>query len=235
MKTILLFLFSMKSVFCFSQTDISIKVTILNYERTDLIHVQKNKEPKVLIKHNISFQMNVEEKDVVLFFINNENAETIAISKNIIENKSFGVVLSNSTVLDELKIDRTNLNNKLGFGNVQRYTRAERAVKRDNQLSYKDPYSDIRGLKLDGLVNKISGRAKINRKALVLDTELTKMERFLSVYTPDYLFDTYKLPKDKAVYFALYMTKFIDKYTNLESLYFKEKVKEELLNLNMIN
>ena len=138
------------------------------------------------------------------------------------------VLLTETTVLDELEIEHTNLNTKLGFVNNKKYTKAERAVKRDNELS--DAHTIAAHIKLDGLVNKLSGRAKMNKKILSVEREIQTMERFLEVFTPDFLYENYKLPKDKAPYFALHMIDFISETTNLNSDSFRMLMEEQLFN-----
>lgn len=230
MKPILLFLFLICSELSFSQTEISIKVHLLYQEGNEKIHIKKNTGDLIEIFPDVIRNLTVEEKDVVFFYINNEMMEHIEISKNILNRKELFLTLSYGTILEELKIDNTSLTKSLGLGSGISYTKQERAVRFDNQVVYSDPkYTGKSVAMLDGFVNKLSGRAKINKKALEMDVELTKIERFLSVYTPDFLLESYQLPKEQAVYFAMKMVTFINTYTNLESLDFKEKVKAEVL------
>src|SRR5690606_38714478 len=108
--------------------------------------------------------------------------------------------------------------------------KAERAVKKDNQITYKDNNSSTGNIKLDRIINKLSVKAKKNKKALSIDMEIEAMERFLDAYQTDYLYENYKLPKEKAPYFALQMINFMDNQTNLKSNAFKMLMEEQLLN-----
>src|SRR5690554_8038811 len=76
-------------------------------------------------------------KNQPLIRINNELIEHIEISQNIIDRKSLNLVITGSEVLDELEIEYTDLNAMLGMKG-ERYTRAERAVMKDNQLTDSD-------------------------------------------------------------------------------------------------
>ena len=230
MKATLLFLFFICSHKTFSQTEISVKIHLLYREGNEKNHLQKNTEGLIEIFPDVVKNITVNETDVVFFYINNEMMEHIEISKNILNRKELFLTLSYGTLLEELKIDNTSLTKSLGLGSGIIYTKEERAARFDNQMVYNDPkYTGKSVVTLDGFVNKLSGRAKINKKALEMDVELTKMQRFLSVYTPDFLYEHYQLPKDQAVYFAMRMVAFIEVYTNLVALDFKEKVKEEII------
>lgn len=229
MKILFILLFGFASFIGFSQTQITLKARLYKPEAKDIISIQKNNEPIVKMGQNVYEHLDLKENDKLTFFVNDNLIETIDISHKVIERKSLSVLLTESTVLDEVEIEYTNLNNKLGLKGEQ-YTRAERAVKTDNQLYYKDDYSPVGGLKLDGLVNKLTGRAKTNRKALSIENEIKAMERFLSTYSPEFLYEHYKLPKDKAPYFALHMMQFMNGGTNIESSSFRMLMEEQLLN-----
>lgn len=229
MKTLFIFFISLISFIATSQTNIVLKARLYQGINSVEIAVQKNKEePKRIVSNNLE-TVSVSLNDILSFYVNNSLVESIEISQKIIDRRSLSVLITETTVLDELEIEYTNLNNKLGFGGKS-YTKAERAVKIDNQLSYKDPYSAVGNIKLDGLVNKLSGRGKVNKKALSVEKEVLAMERFLSVYTPEFLYENYKLLKDKAPYFALRMIDFMDSTTNINSPYFVEVMEEQLLN-----
>lgn len=231
MKALFLFLFGFWSFLLTAQTQIAVKVRLYKNMPQAKIAIQQNNNPVIMLEQNIPKDLLLKTDDHLSFFVNENLIETIEISPKIIERKSLSVLLTESTVLDEVEIEYTNLNNKLGLGS-EKYTRAEREVKRDNQLTYNDPYSSVRGLKLDGLVNKLSGRAKSNKKALSLEREVQAMERFLSVYSADYLYENYKLPKEKASYFALRMMDFMTPETDLKSDNFRMLMEEQLLNFN---
>jgi len=224
MKVFILFLFFSCSISSYTQTKISVKLHLIHRDGSEQIHIKKNFEDFLEIFADVATTISVKEEDVLFFYINDELVEHIEISKNIIDRKQLYLTLSYGTILEEIKIDKTSLTKSLGLGSGISYTKQERAVRFDNQL-----FNNEGLLVIDGLINKISGRAKINNKALAMDVEFKAMQRFLSVYTPDFLYENYKLPKEQAPYFALNMVRFINTYTNLQSLDFKEIVKQEIL------
>lgn len=229
MKTLFLILISLCSFFGFSQTQVAVKVRLYKNDKNATITIQKNNEPAVKVLHNVSKNFDLKANDILSFYVDENRVETLEVSSKIIERKNLNVLITESTVLDEVEIEYTNLNNKLGLGGKS-YTKAERAVKKDNQITYKDPYSATGNIKLDGLVNKLSGKAKTNKKALSVENEINAMEHFLSVYSADFLYENYKLPKEKAPYFALKMIDYIQKDTKIESDAFRMIMEEQLLN-----
>ena len=213
-----------------AQTSVAVKARLYKPVEKDVISVQINNQPIEKLGQNVYKTFQLKVNDRLTFFLNDNLVETIDISQKTIDRKSLNILLTESTVLDEIEIEYTNMNNKLGLDSGQKYTKAERAVKKDNQITYKDNYSATGNIKLDGLVNKLSGKAKTNKKALSIEREIEAMERFLDVYSADYLYEKYKLPKEKAPYFALQMISFMDNQTNLKSDAFKMLMEEQLLN-----
>lgn len=211
-----------------AQTPVVVKVRLYKPTENFTISVKQNNNPVVELGQNVFKTMDLKVNDQLSFYINENFIETIEVSQKVIDRKSLNVLLTDSTVLDELEIEYTNLNNKLGLGTANKYTKAERAVMRDNNLY--DNTSVLTHVKLDGLINKLSGRAKTNKKALSVEREIQVMERFLSVYSADFLYENYKLPKDKAPYFALHMMDFINNGTQLDSDGFRMLMEEQLLN-----
>jgi len=227
MKTFILFAFTLFSGLLWAQNPVVLKVRLHQPDKESQISFQKNEEPVVAIGQNEYKNIGVNTDDKLSFFVNNELIEVIEISQNIIDRKSLNLIITGSQVLDELEIEYTDLNTKLGIKG-ESYTRAERAVMRDNQLT--DSKSLVANVKLDGLINKITGRAKLNKKALEMEKELQAAIRFLEVYPEDYLFENYKLPKEKAPYFALQMIDFMNEHTDLKSDGFRMLMEEQLLN-----
>lgn len=229
MKNLVLIISCLISFLSFSQTQVGVKVRLYKEDKNATITVQKNNEAAVKVLQNVSKNFDLNVNDVLSFYINNNIVETLEVSPKIVERKSLSVLITESTVLDEIEIEYTNLNNKLGLEGTK-YTKAERAVKKDKQITYNDKYSATGNIKLDGLVNKLSGKAKTNKKALSVENEINTMERFLKVYSADYLYENYKLPKEKAPYFALKMIDYIQKDTKIESDSFRMLMEEQLLN-----
>src|SRR5690554_4643962 len=227
MKTSFLFVFMLLCSLLWAQNRVVLKVRLHQPDKESQISFQKNEEAVVAIGQNVYKNIAVNINDKLSFFVNNELIEVIEISQNIIDRKSLNLVITGSQVLDELEIEYTDLNTKLGIKG-ESYTRAERAVMRDNQLT--DSKSLVANVKLDGLINKITGRAKLNKKALEMEKELQAAIRFLEVYPEDYLFENYKLPKEKAPYFALQMIDFMNEHTDLKSDGFRMLMEEQLLN-----
>ncbi len=230
MKKFILMMFLFCSGFLMAQTPVAVKVRLYKPTENFTISVKLNDNPVVELGQNVFKTMELKVNDQLSFYINENLIETIEVSQKVIDRKSLNVLLTDSTVLDELEIEHTNMNNKLGLGASPQYTKTERAVKRDNQITYKDNYSATGNVKLDGFVNKLSGRAKTNKKVLSVEREIQVMERFLKVYSPDFLYENYKLPKTKAPYFALHMMDFINSGTQLESDGFRMLMEEQLLN-----
>lgn len=230
MKKFLLTLFLFCSGFLMAQTPVVLKARL--YKPTDgsKISIQHNNNSIVELGQNVFKTIPLNVNDKLTFYVNGSIVETIDISQKVIDRKSLNVLLTDSTVLDELEIEYTNMNSKLGLRTAPELTKAGRAVKKDNQITYKDNYSATGNIKLDGFVNKLTGRAKTNKKALSVEREIQVMERFLKVYSADFLYDNYKLPKAKAPYFALHMMDFIDDGTKIESDGFRMLVEEQLLN-----
>lgn len=229
MKNLVLIISCLISFLSFSQTQVGVKVRMYKEDKNATITVQKNNEAAVKVLQNVSKNFDLNVNDVLSFYINNNIVETLEVSPKIVERKTLSVLITESTILDEIEIEYTNLNNKLGLEGTK-YTKAERAVKKDKQITYNDKYSATGNIKLDGLVNKLSGKAKTNKKALSVENEINTMERFLKVYSADYLYENYKLPKEKAPYFALKMIDYIQKDTKIESDSFRMLMEEQLLN-----
>lgn len=230
MKKLLLFLFLFCSGFLMAQTQVALKARLYKPATDSKISVKHNNNQIVELGQNVYKTLTLNVNDQLSFYVNGSLVETIDISQKIIDRKSLNVLLTDSTVLDEIEIEYTNMNSKLGLGNSKEYTKAERAVKKDNQITYNDKSSATGNIKLDGFVNKLTGKAKTNKKALSVEREIQTMERFLKVYSPDFLYENYKLPKEKAPYFALHMMDYINEGTNLESDGFRMLVEEQLLN-----
>lgn len=230
MKKFLLVICLFCSVFAMAQTPVAIKARLYKQIGNYSISIKHNNNPVVNFGENVYQTISLNLNDKLSFYVNENLIETIDVSQKVIDRKSLNVLLTDSTVLDELEIEYTNLNNKLGLGNSKTYTKTERAVKKDNQITYNDKSSATGNIKLDGLVNKLSSRAKTNKKALSVEKEIEVMERFLKVYSADFLYENYKLPKVKAPYFALHMMDFINDGTKIESDGFRMLVEEQLLN-----
>ncbi|MBA5791263.1 hypothetical protein H1R17_14145 [Flavobacterium sp. xlx-214] len=229
MRNLVLFICLFCSFIGFSQSPVAVKVRLYKSDAKAVLSVQKNNDRSEKIEQNVFKNFDLKTNDVLSFYINNNLVETLEVSSKVIERKSLSVLITESTVLDEVEIEYTNLNNKLGLDGTK-YTKAERAVKKDKQITYDDKYSATGNIKLDGLVNKLSGRAKTNKKVLSVENEINAMERFLSVYSADYLYKNYKLPKEKAPYFALKMIDYIQKDTKIDSDSFRMLMEEQLLN-----
>lgn len=230
MKKFIVLICLFYSTIFMAQTPVAVKARLYKPVEKDVISIQHNNQPIEKLGQNVYKTFQLKANDRLTFFINDNLVETIEVSQKTIDRKSLNILLTESTVLDEIEIEYTNLNNKLGLDSGQKYTKAERAVKKDNQITYKDNYSATGNIKLDGLVNKLSGRSKANKKALSIEREIDAMNRFLDAYPADYLYENYKLPKEKAPYFALQMINFIDDQTNLKSDAFRMLMEEQLLN-----
>lgn len=230
MKKFILMMFLFCSGFLMAQTPVALKARVYNPSQGVQIAIKHNNDPVIELGQNVykTIPMNLDDK--LSFYVNGTIVETIEVSQKVIDRKSLNVLLTDSTVLDELEIEYTNMNNKLRLGTSPELTKAERAVKKDNQITYNDKSSATGNIKLDGFVNKLSGKAKTNRKALSVEREINVMERFLKVYSADFLYENYKLPKVKAPYFALHMMDFINEGTRLESDGFRMLMEEQLLN-----
>lgn len=214
------------SGFIYGQQTIALKIRLLQAEDDAQLHYQINQGDLVFIWQNVQKNIEAQLDDKLTVYINDQLVETIEISQNIIDRKRLSLVVTASEVLDELEIEYTDLNAVLGFETVKT-TRTERTVMKDNQL-FKPEFVKAHVV-LDGLFNKLSGRAKENKKAMTLEQEYDRMMRFLTTYSDDYLFDNYNLPRDKAPFFALKMTNFLDENTKLESTAFIELMEQQLL------
>ena len=223
-------MFLLCSGFLMAQTPVALKARVYNPSQGVQIAIKHNNDPVIELGQNVYKTIPLNVNDRLSFYVNGTIVETIEVSQKVIDRKSLNVLLTDSTVLDELEIEYTNMNNKLGLGSSPELTKAERAVKKDNQITYNDKSSATGNIKLDGFVNKLSGKAKTNRKALSVEREINVMERFLKVYSADFLYENYKLPKVKAPYFALHMMDFINEGTRLESDGFRMLMEEQLLN-----
>lgn len=228
MKNIILFLFLIGTMVVSAQSQVAVKVRLYKAEHTHVLGVQLNNEVVEKLGQNIYKNYDLKIGDRLTFYIDDELVESLHVTQNILDRKVLNVLLTETTVLDELEIEYTNLNARLGFGTNKKYTRAERAVKRDKELS--DGKTSAAHVKLDGLVNKLTGRAKLNKKVLSMEYEIQAMEHFLEVYSADFLYENYKLPKDKAPYFALHMIDFMNEHTDLNSDGFRMLMEEQLFN-----
>src|SRR5690606_19055711 len=112
-----------------------LKVRLYKAEHTHVLGVQLNNEEVEKLGQNIYKNYDLKIGDRLIFYIDDELVESLHVTQNILDRKVLNVLLTETTVLDELEIEYTNLNAKLGFGANEKYTRAERAVKRDKELS----------------------------------------------------------------------------------------------------
>lgn len=222
---ILFFLFFISGLM-FGQNPVVLKIRLLQAEEGVQVHYQINQEDLVFIWQNVQKEIEVHLEDKLTIYVDNELVETIEISQNIIDRKRLNLIVTANEVLDELEIEYRNLNTDLGF-EVNKTTRTERAVIKDNKLF--DSESVSANVILDGLINKISGQAKLNNKALALEQEYQKCMRFLEVYSGDYLYENYKLPQNLAPFFALKMVEFINEDTKIDSPDFKELMEQQIL------
>ncbi|UUV21474.1 hypothetical protein [Paenimyroides aestuarii] len=230
MKKLILILFLFVSAVTFAQVPVKVKARLYKPTQKSTISIQLNNEPIVQMGENVYQTFQLKQSDRLTFYINKNLVETIEISQKIIDRQSLNILLTETTVLDEVEIEYTNMNNKLGLGTSKQLTKAERNVKIDRQITYNDKSSATGNIKMDGFVNKLTGRAKTNKKALSVEREIQSMERFLKVYSPDFLYENYSLPKNKAPYFALHMMDFMNESTRLDSDGFRMLVEEQLLN-----
>lgn len=166
-------------------------------EDGDQIHYQINRGDLVFIWQNVHKSLEVQLKDKLTVYVNDKLIEIVEISQNIIDRKRLSLVVTASEVLNELDIEFTDLNAVLGF-EVLKTTRIEWALMKDNQFSV--PESIKTHIVLDGLFNSLSIRSKENKKAMNLEQRYHKMMRFMRVYSVDSLFDSYKLPRNKALF-----------------------------------
>ncbi len=229
MKTLYLFILGLFFNLTFAQNTVALKVQLYKTDNNAVVTFQRNNEAEEKINQNVFKNIDLKLHDKLSFYVNENLVETIDISQNIIDRRILNVLITESTVLDQIEIEYTDLNAKIGLGN-ESYSRTERAVKKDKQITNTE--SLAANVTIDGLVNKVSGRSKMNKKVLFIDNEVQAMERFMKVYSRDYLYDNYKLPKEKASYFALHMTKFIDKNTQIDDPAFKELLEQQLLNFS---
>ncbi|WCM40930.1 hypothetical protein MG290_08115 [Flavobacterium sp. CBA20B-1] len=101
-------------------------------------------------------------------------------------------------VLDELVIDRTVNSETLGFGKVKRYTPAQRNLHRATSSS-----GGI--IAIDAIVNAISGRTKMLKKALALEEEYLFVEKILSKFPEEYYTEKLQIPPQYYMAFGYFM------------------------------
>jgi len=165
MKKFILIMFLFCSGFLMAQTPVALKARVYNPSQGVQIAIKHNNDPVIELGQNVYKTIPLNVNDKLSFYVNGTIVETIEVSQKVIDRKSLNVLLTDSTVLDELEIEYTNMNNKLGLGTSPELTKAERAVKKDNQITYNDKSSATGNIKLDGFVNKLSGKAKTNKKS----------------------------------------------------------------------
>src|SRR5690554_4727067 len=149
MKNILLFLFLIGSMVVSAQSQVTVKVRLYKAEHQHVLGVQLNDEDIEKVGQNIYKNYQLKIGDRLTFYIDEHLVESLHVTQNILDRKVLNVLLTETTVLDEVEIEHTNLNTRLGFAAKENYTKAERAVKRDNELS--DGKTLAAHVKLDGL------------------------------------------------------------------------------------
>ena len=192
----ILFLLFVTSV-CFSQDRKLLKGTVsTQHETTDAIRVVNvTSGEEVYTGRKGSYQIKAKLNDVLSFSHIEFIEQNITISDPILKRNRLDIFLSsNMTVLKELYIDkRDTLNASLGFGKMD-MTPAEKSLYASNQFS---PGEGVTGVKMDGLLNRLSGRNKMLKNWLKLETNETNVKKFKQVFPEEYLQDELKIkPED---------------------------------------
>lgn len=137
-------------------------------------------------------------------------------------------------VMDELVIDRRVTTESLGLGGARKYTPAERRL-------HTATSSGGGIIPVDALVNAISGRTKMLKKALELERENMLVQEILSRFSEDYYSNRLNIPLRYHQAFGYFMAQdplVLTSYKNIEatelSLLYAEKAMEFLEILNVL-
>lgn len=106
----------------------------------------------------------------------------------------------NSTVLDEIFIDRSINSESLGFGKPLNYTPSQR-----NLMTATTSGGGI--LAVDALVNSITGRTKMLKSAVEIERESIAVEKLINKFPTEYFTDYLKIPEKYITSFGYYIYK----------------------------
>lgn len=145
------------------------------------------------------FSINVEKGDLLVFRSENFPERSIVITGN--EGEYFGIILSEQE-LDEIVIDKKLFVDNY-FGDIAKYTKAERKYRSSNTMFFGD---GISGFGLDPLVNLLNGKRKIQKRTMLYEKQEHLKELFLEIFTHTILQEEFGVSEnhiDGFVYFLV--------------------------------
>ncbi len=149
-----------------------------------------------------NFEIKVAVGDSLLFKAIQFNDFKIKLKKEDFERKIFTVKLQTKIRhLDEVKINEFENINSVSLGlfskNQKKYTPAERKLRTAEELHWYSPLLiPFGGMSIDGLLNSISGRTLMLKKALVLERKGFVLEKINLWFDDKYFTENLKIPAD---------------------------------------
>ena len=158
-----------------------------------------------------NFEIKVAVGDSLLFRAVQFNDYKIKLKKEDFERKIFTVKLQTKIrQLDEVKINEFGNINSVSLGlvskNQKKYTPAERKLRTAEELHWYSPLLiPLGGMSIDGLLNGISGRTLMLKKALVLERKGFVLEKINLWFDDKYFTEKLKIPTDYINGFKYYL------------------------------
>jgi len=192
MKAFLFFIFFTTICFAQDRKMLSGKVSTLHESKETIRVTNETTKEVVYTNGRGSYQIKVKLNDVLAFYNDEFIEQRITISEPILNRNKLDVFLSsNNTVLKELLIDkRDTLNAALGFSKLD-MTPAEKALYGSKQIAASG--DGITGVKIDGLINRITGRRKMLDTWLHMETNETNVNKFKQVFPNAYIVEHFKI------------------------------------------
>ena len=137
-------------------------------------------------------------------------------------------------MMDELIIDRRVTTESLGLGGARKYTPAERRL-------HTATSSGGGIIPIDAIVNAISGRTKMLKKALALEREYDMVNKILDRFPDEFYTDNLKIPEEYRTAFGYFMAQdpvIVNSFQNSDvtqqSMMYTEKATEFLEIVNVL-
>lgn len=145
------------------------------------------------------FNIPVQPKDTLMFSaVHMIGRSHIVKAEDIKKSLLFIPMDRNSTLLDEIYIDRSINSETLGFGKPRNYTPTQR-----NLITATTSGGGI--IAVDALVNAISGRTKMLEQAVQLEQETIAVNRLLDKFPLEYFTDFLHIPQNYVQAFGYFI------------------------------
>lgn len=227
---LLLFLFALVSTNTFAQQKVVLGKVVAKTRDLDGIYVKNiNSNKSVLTQKGGYFSIEANPNDTLILtavhLIGREKVLTYAdMNKSLV----FVPMEYADNILEELVIDRRVTTESLGLGGARKLTPAQRRLHRATS-------SNGGIIPVDAIVNAISGRTKMLKKAVELEEEYLFVHKLLNKFSIEFYVDRLKIPEQYYMAFGYFLAQdanIITSYQTVDnkqlSLMYTEKAVEFL-------